>query len=231
MTEKNECTELHGGAPQVFVSYTHDTDDHKALVLEFGTFLRAHGIDAELDQWFTNQRRDWYAWMLNLARQADFIIVVASPVYRRVGDGDIQPHENRGAQSEAFLFRELLHSDRETWVRKLLPVVLPGYTLDHIPLFLQPYTADHYLVAEFTETAAVDLLRVLTGQPEHRRPPLGPTPALPPPSQPQEEPAVTTAQDSVTAAGTGSVQQSGGGHHGANTGIVGGDFTVGGPAS
>ena len=212
-------------APRVFVSYTHDSAEHKALVLEFGTFLRAHGIDAELDQWFTDQRRDWYAWMLDLARRADFIVVVASPVYRRVGDGDVPAHENRGAQSEASIFRELLHSDRETWVRKLLPVVLSGYTPEDIPLFLQPRTGDHYLVTEFTEAGAIDLLRVLTGQPAQHRPPLGPRPVLPPNS-----PTVRTP-GSMTATETGSIEQSGGGRHGANTGVVGGDFTVGGPTS
>jgi hypothetical protein len=215
-----------GRAPRVFVSYTHDSDDHKALVLEFATFLRAHGVDAELDQWFTNRRRDWYAWMLDLARQTDFIVIVASPVYRRVGDGDTASHANRGAQSEASLLRELLHSDREAWVRKLLPVVLPGYSPDHIPLFLQPYTADHYLVTEFTEAGAVELLRVLTGQPEQLRPPLGRPPALPPKTV-----ATSGPHGSATATETGSVRQSGGGQHAANTGVVGGDFTVDGSAT
>ncbi|HEX5117824.1 MAG TPA: SEFIR domain-containing protein [Pseudonocardiaceae bacterium] len=204
-------------APRVFVSYTHDNDTHKALVLEFATFLRGQGIDAELDQWFTDRRRDWYTWVLKLTRRADFIVVVASPVFRQVGDGNVGSDENRGAQSEASLFRELLHSDRETWGQKLLPVVLPGYTPDDIPLFLQPRTADHYSVTAFSTAGAVDLLRVLTDQPSHLRPPLGPRPVLP-----------TTAGKSIsdTTAGTGSITQSGGGQHVANTGIVGGDFRV-----
>jgi hypothetical protein len=52
------------------------------------------------------------------------------------------------------------------------------------------------------------------------RPPLGPAVVLPPSS-----PAGGTSpgQGSVTATGTGSVEQSGGGQHAANTGVVGGD--------
>jgi len=214
----------------VFVSYTHDSDDHKALVLEFATFMRACGIDADLDQWFTDRRRDWYTWMIDLAKRADFIIVVASPVYRQVGDGEVSSHENRGSQSEASLLREMLHRDRDTWVPKLLPVILPGGAPDDIPLFLQPYTADHYQVTEFTEMGALALLRVLTAQPERLRPPLGRMPVLPPGSLPKDKPT-PPARWPVTAAGTGSVEQSGGGQSTANTGIVGGDFIVGGPAS
>lgn len=222
MTEESAGSESPGGPPRVFVSYTHDSDQHKALVLEFATFLRACGIDAELDQWSTDRRRDWYTWMIDLAKRADFIIVVASPTYRRVGDGDVAPAENRGSQSEVSLLREFLHRDRETWARKLLPVILPGRIPDDIPMFLQPYTADHYPVTEFTEAGVEDLLRMLTAQTAHPRPPLGPAVVLPPSSPVGGKPT-------VTATGTGSVEQSGGGQHAANTGVVAGDFIVGEP--
>ncbi|MCH7712967.1 MAG: hypothetical protein IIC99_05030 [Chloroflexi bacterium] len=37
-------------APTVFISYSHDSDVHKAWVLSFATDLRDNGIDATLDQ-------------------------------------------------------------------------------------------------------------------------------------------------------------------------------------
>jgi hypothetical protein len=51
VTSENEWDAgTQDGTPRVFVSYTHDSEAHKQLVLEFATFLRGHGIDAELDQ-------------------------------------------------------------------------------------------------------------------------------------------------------------------------------------
>jgi histidyl-tRNA synthetase len=37
-------------APSVFISYSHDSAEHKAWVLKLATDLRAAGIDASLDQ-------------------------------------------------------------------------------------------------------------------------------------------------------------------------------------
>ena len=44
--------------PKVFVSYAHESDEHKAQVLAFATFLRQAGIDAVLDLWSTHVRQD-----------------------------------------------------------------------------------------------------------------------------------------------------------------------------
>jgi hypothetical protein len=57
---------------------------------------------------------------------------------------------------------------------KLLPVVLPGRSVDEIPVFLQPQTADHYLITEWSKAGAEDLLRTITGQPSYIRPPMNP---------------------------------------------------------
>lgn len=37
--------------PKVFISYSHDSQEHKKWVLEFATRLRNSGVDAILDQW------------------------------------------------------------------------------------------------------------------------------------------------------------------------------------
>lgn len=76
--------------------------------------------------------------------------------------------------------RGLLHSDRARWTTKLLPVVLPGGSVSDVPLFLQPQTADHFLVENLTVRGAEHLIRVLTGQPPYRRPPVGEPVVLPP---------------------------------------------------
>lgn len=167
--------------PKAFISYAHESAEHQADVLAFATFLRGAGIEAVLDLWSADARQDWYSWAIREMTDADFVIVVASARYRATGDGLDQGARNRGVQSEAALLRELVYSDRATWLPKVLPVVLPGQTTDHIPLFLQPHTASHFLVTSFDPDGAEPLLRVVLREPGHVAPDVGAErPPLPP---------------------------------------------------
>ncbi|MFD1046604.1 SEFIR domain-containing protein [Kibdelosporangium lantanae] len=81
-------------APRVFVTYSHDSADHKDQVLRFATFLRTRiGLDVRLDQWYDNSRRDWSLWAIEHLRDADFVLVIASPDYKRRADGAAPPTE------------------------------------------------------------------------------------------------------------------------------------------
>ncbi|SFR29739.1 SEFIR domain-containing protein [Lentzea waywayandensis] len=136
--------------PDVFVSYIHDSEQHKKDVRVFADLLRDQGVNVHLDQYYPDVRRDWYEWMLNRVPTAAYVIVVASPMCRIVGDAAGDPAQNLGGRSEMGLLRELMHSDRPRWTRRMLPVVLPGRSVGDIPLFLQPRTMDHYLIPSLT---------------------------------------------------------------------------------
>ncbi|MEV6912934.1 tetratricopeptide repeat protein [Amycolatopsis sp. NPDC051071] len=165
---------------RVFVSYAHESPRHKHLVHELSRFLHRSGLAVQLDEWATGRRRDWYAWMTAQVMNCDFILVIASEAYRRAGDGFAETGDHRGVQTEAALLRDLLHGDRDRWLPKMLPVILPGQQLDHIPLFLQPFCADRYQVTAFTAAGCEELLRALTGRPAQVPPPVSALPALPP---------------------------------------------------
>ncbi|CAM3802821.1 toll/interleukin-1 receptor domain-containing protein [Kibdelosporangium persicum] len=150
---------------RVFVTYTHDSEEHKNQVLALANLLRAHGLDVRLDAWDTHERKDWYVWGQRQITLADYVVVVASARYKKVGDGDVAADENRGAQAEVTALREMFQQDRPHWTRRVLPVLLPGHTADEIPFFLQPRTADHYEIKDITTAGAASLIRVLTQQP------------------------------------------------------------------
>lgn len=158
------------GSPRVFICYAHGDPTHMAAVLALGRLLVKHGIDTHMDRWDLQSRRDWYRWALRQITDADFVLVMASPICKAVDDGRVGNNENLGLQAEMASLRERLHSDRDRWTRKILPVVLPGGSIDHIPLFLQPRTADHYIVQELTASGADDLLRTITDNPRFMRP-------------------------------------------------------------
>lgn len=168
--------------PRVFISYAHDSDEHREGVLRFASFLRAQGIDAVLDTWCEGESQDWYAWAIRELTGADYVLVVASPRYRQVGDGCGPQGMHRGVQSEAALLRELIYGNRDRWRQRILPVLLDGHGPDEIPLFLQPHSASRYTVRAFTVADAAPLLRVLLRRPVHVPPPV----ALPPVVTPAE---------------------------------------------
>jgi nucleoside phosphorylase len=169
-----------GLGPRVFISYAHDSAEHKAQVRRFAGFLTANGIDARLDLWDDVGRLDWSAWMIEQWREADFVLVVASPEYLRRAEGTGVASVGRGVQFETAILRDEQIRDRASMLGKVLPVVLPGRSVSELPLFLQPYSATRYVVTAFTREGAEDLLRALTRQPAYVRPPLGRLPVLPP---------------------------------------------------
>jgi TIR domain len=168
------------GPPQVFISYAHESesDIHGHLVRQLWRFLRSHGIDAHLDVSAAAQRLDWALWMADQIRQADHILVIASPAYRSHAEGHTGSDRGRGVRWEARLIRDAFYSDQHA-LNRFVPVILPGQTADGIPDFLGPATTTVYHIHEFTVSGAEPLLRLLTRQPAHVEPPLGPRPTLP----------------------------------------------------
>jgi len=162
--------------PTVFVSYAQESPRHKADVLRFCAVLAASGVEPRLDCGYLEERRDWQLWATQQITEADYVIVIASESCRLVGDGKNDPGVNLGLQSEMRLLRELYHADNEMWTKRILPVVLPGRRIDDIPLFLQPRTADHFVLPEITATAAEGLLRILHREPASQRPSVEPAP-------------------------------------------------------
>jgi len=170
-----------GGRPvRVFISYAHGDLGHEGLVRDLWVFLRACGIDARLDLAATGDRVDWAGWMTREVRDADRVLVIASPAYKRRAEGDAGPGEGRGVQFEARLIRDLFYAGQDAGMARFVPVVLPGGSAQDIPLWLAPASAAYYQVSEFTVAGAESLLRVLTGQPAVLVPELGPVPVLPP---------------------------------------------------
>lgn len=204
-------------SPRVFISYSHDSEEHENTVREFGTLLRSQlGIDAHLDKWYVNDRRDWSEWAIEQLESADYVLAIASPKFRERADGRTAGPQGRGAQFEGAIMRNKMTQDRATWIRKILPVVLPGATIADIPEFLLPYSATHYVVSRLTPDGIVDLRRALIRQPRHPLPLLGTPPPLP-------------AEDVVVAAPPQRVKPPKAGNHVRVTkskarNIVGGDF-------
>jgi SEFIR domain len=176
MTTPTAPSQGRARPPRLFVSYAHENAEHKEQVLRLSSLLVQNGVDVRLDLWTTVRRRDWQTWATQEIIRVDFIAVIASPTCRDVGDGIIHPGRNAGLHAEMRSLREFYCRAPEVWIPRILPVILPGHTLDEIPLFLQPATADHYAVEDLSVAGTTDLLQAIFGVATRRRPPLGPAP-------------------------------------------------------
>lgn len=67
--------------PRVFISYSHDSAEHKRWVLDFATTLRNRGIDAVLDQWDLKPGDDLPQFMEQNLVAADYAIMVCTSRY------------------------------------------------------------------------------------------------------------------------------------------------------
>jgi hypothetical protein len=87
--------------------------------------------------------------------------VIASPAYLAASENRLPAGTGLGVRSEYLRLADLLHRDAERWTRKILPVVLPGRSVEEIPLAFLPAIADHYIVEDYTPDGAASLLQVL----------------------------------------------------------------------
>jgi|GEM_PF-1265520 len=158
--------ELHGvdriAAPpnRVFISYSHDDDEHEQRVLDFSERLRAEGVDAVIDQYTPWPAEGWPRWMERQLREADFVLLVCTATYHRRVSGDEPPGVGRGVCWEAVLIYNQLYREKVDTPR-FIPVLFDGGREDDIPAPLSGHP--HYRVHE--EDGYEELYRRLTNQP------------------------------------------------------------------
>ncbi|WP_432122740.1 TIR domain-containing protein [Streptomyces sp. S1] len=167
---------------RVFISYAHEDDDgaHTERVRTLWALLRSLGVDARLDLPAAEQPQDWALWMYDEYRAADYVLVVASPAYKRRAEGTEIEGIGRGVAWEARFIRDEVYSDGHGWRRRILKVVLPGGSPADLPAYLGGSAVSHYAIDSIDAKGVERLLRYLTRQPYEVAEPLGPIPHLPP---------------------------------------------------
>lgn len=177
MDKNDERIKNHYGqiaSPKVFISYSHDSDDHREFVLQFTERLWNDGIDCEIDQFYEDNPPDdgWPTWTENQVLNADFVLMVFTEQYRRRYDAK-EPGKGRGVAWETRIVDAMIY-DQFTKNTKFIPVVFIEEDLQHIPYKLK--RTSHYIVKR--EDAYEQLLRRLTGQSRVIKPTRGKIPQL-----------------------------------------------------
>ena len=156
---------------RTFVSYSHDSAEHRADVLEFTQQLRRAGVAAEVDQYVeVRPPQSWPRWMLRQIRDSEFVLVVCSEAYRRRVEGDEEPGVGRGATWEgAFITQELYDTNSSTV--KFIPILMREEDERVVPLFLRGTT--QYVIEPEDAESYEFLLDNLLNRPRVIRAPVG----------------------------------------------------------
>ena len=161
---------------RVFISYSHDSAEHKEQVLQLSERLRADGVDVTLDQYIqeSGPAEGWPRWMDEQLRTADLVLVVCTPAYRRRLEGREEPGVGHGAAWEGTLIYQHIYN-AATRNERFVPVLLKDGSPEDVPTVLQGVATFRPLV----DTEYELLYRRITGQPLILRGELGQVRVLP----------------------------------------------------
>jgi hypothetical protein len=99
--------------PKVFLSYSHDSAEHKERVLRFAQRLRKDGIDAQIDQYVGGRPPGgWPRWMLDKLDWADFVLLICTETWYRRFRGHEQPEIGKGVDWEGQLITLEIYNAR-----------------------------------------------------------------------------------------------------------------------
>jgi hypothetical protein len=156
-------------APKVFISYSHDTPEHKEWVRGLASDLLGKGIDAVLDQWELSPGQDIVVFMAGGIRTADRVLLICTGPYvskAETGTGGV-------GYERLILTAEVVESID---TNKFIPIVRNNTSLHKVPNFLGPrmyidFSNDAQYPAKFEE-----LIREIHQAPALVKPPLGENP-------------------------------------------------------
>lgn len=166
---------IAGSRPvRVFISYAHDgkVPGHRDRALQLAESLRKRGVMSYIDRWVEHEGTNWPRWMADQIRDADFVLCLASPLYKMRCEQLGDPAVGRGARWEGALITDAMYANIVDAPAKFISVLLEGTSPADIPDVLSPYGYTYYEWAEGTDGDEL-LYRRITGQPLLKPPPLG----------------------------------------------------------
>ncbi len=178
--------------PRVFISYSHDSDEHAAKVLALADSLLELGVDAVIDQYTPVPPEGWPRWMEDNLDAAQFVLMVCTETYlRRVMDRE-KPGTGRGVLWEANLIYNELYAHGPLGDR-FIPISFEDAWQNFIPKPIQGHTRYTLKAFELSDPQFEALCRHITGQPATPKPDVGSIVALPAkPRLPAIKPAPAT---------------------------------------
>ncbi len=115
--------------PKVFVSYSHDSLEHKKWVFDLSTRLMSNGIDVSLDRWDLSPGDDTHKYMEKGISEADRILLICTEQYVQKANSGVG-----GVGYENMIMPATISDD--IYSNKLIPIIRQDGAQD-VPNFLK----------------------------------------------------------------------------------------------
>ena len=155
--------------PKVFISYSHDSSEHKRWVSELGAKLRHKGVDAILDQWDLGPGDEITLFMESGLRDSDRVLVICTDRYVRKADSG-----EGGVGYERMIVTAQLIQNLGT--NKFIPVIRQASGQMKTPVFLATRMYVDLRDGSQFESEFDKLIQELHQEPSIKKPPLGISP-------------------------------------------------------
>ncbi len=153
--------------PRVFVSYSHDSEEHNERVLSLCDLLVRKGIDCWFDGMVVSPPEGWPRWMKKQIKDADRVLVVCSKNYKARYENEEAFGKGKGAKWEGAIITQKIYDNEVN--TKFIPIAITKKDLKYVPDDLEPAT--YFNVWDPKELEK--LYRFITGQPKYVRPEVG----------------------------------------------------------
>ena len=165
--------------PRAFLSYSHDSLEHKKWVLDLATRLRNNGIESIIDQWSLGPGDDLPHFMEQNLAAADRVLMVCTDSYVKKA--------NSGAGGVGYE-KMIVTADllKRIDSNKVIPLIRQSGT-HAVPTFLQSKLYLDFSRDDQIELAFDDLVRAIHGKPLYVAPPVSNKPFMPAGETPVEK--------------------------------------------
>ena len=167
--------------PKAFISYSHDSPEHKSWVLDLATWLRSSGVDAVIDQWDLRPGDDLAHFMETQLTAADRVLMVCTEKYVQKANAGIG---GVGYEKMIVTAASLARIDSN----KVIPLIRQAAGAA-LPTFLQTKLYLDFSRPDQFEFSFDELVRTLHNAPLYEKPPItkSPFPVVPKPAVPTKD--------------------------------------------
>ena len=150
-------------APRVFISYSHDSQDHMDRAWDLSERLRRDGVDCRIDQQEESPAEGWPRWCKRQIRDADFVFVLCTENYLKRYEGEEEAGTGLGGQWEGYVITQEVY-ESEGKNTRFIPLVVSANEGRYIPVELRGATS-----YDLSDSKNYDkLFRRVTAQPQRK---------------------------------------------------------------
>ncbi|KAA3597159.1 MAG: TIR domain-containing protein [Calditrichaeota bacterium] len=157
--------------PKVFISYSHDSQEHKMWVMDLATRLRNFSVDAILDQWELKLGDDLPHFMETNLESSDYVLMICTDNYVKKANAG-----KGGVGYEKMIVTSDLMSRIDS--NKIIPIIRQDGA-HKVPTFLKTKLFIDFSLNNDYESNFDELARTIHKKPLFKKPEIGNNPFVP----------------------------------------------------